>query len=242
MRHSYWSCSKFASWIRRKFGNFDKPNCATSEQWSEWRDNSKTNHPNIYWFTEEFLNKAQNFIYWPYDRYCDVRHYLYNGFVTKPHYLKTGFKFGRYYEIDDRMLYGMFETLVDFIEIEKAHMGSWNHPEYKSINPWWKEWRCPEAGLAHLDWEISLEKPQKDEDGKEIPFSDSPRQAESAKEQLALYNWWKYTRPNRPDPYKVIHGKGNKKYDKIIQMEDEYRREDEEMLIRLVKIREHLWT
>jgi hypothetical protein len=242
MRSNYWNCSKFAQWVRSTFGSYVKPNSATGEQWNEWKVFNKAEHPFIFWFTEDFLIALQDVIYWPYDKIMNVKYYLINGFVSKTHVLRTRLKFGQYCEIDDRMLHGMFETLIDFIECEKAHMGTWNHPEFKSINPWYKEWRCPEAGISVLNWEMTLYKPQKDEEGNEIPYSESPRQAASACEQLELYNWWKYIRPDRPDPYETVTGKGSARYDKINQITEQYNKEDEEMLIRLIKIRSHLWT
>jgi hypothetical protein len=247
MRIQYWSNSKFSKWVRKTFADFEKPSALTFEGWDIWEANNKAKHPFVFWFTEDFLDDVQNFIYWPYDKWLSFKYYLSNGFVSKTHVLSTGLKFGQYYEIDYRIIRGLFETLVDFIEIEKAHMYSWNHPEFKSINKWYQPWRCPESGLAHLAWEMTLDKPQKDEDGKELPYSENPRQAESAREQLALYNWWKHTRPARPDPYEASGFNKENNYDtknhELLQkIEKQYDDEDEEMMIRLIKIRHHLWT
>ncbi len=249
-RHSYWSSSTLANIIRNSFSNVgsNKPISATLEDWKSWKKSYKQHNPKIYWFTEKFLNKLQNIVYWPYDRYRDVKYFIINGFFDKSHMLKTKLKFGGYHEVNNRMLHGLFETLVDFIEIEKAWMGVFNKKEeYKKCIKWWKPFRCPEAGLSVLEWEMTLFLNDLDENGEEIPFTSNPRQAESAKEQLVLYDWWKNIRPFRIDPYALSgfnkeNGYSDKSYQKLEDITKSYDEEDEEMLIRLIKIRSHLWT
>jgi hypothetical protein len=111
-RASYWSCSKFAKWVSTMFGARPKMRSGTSEEWSEWRKDVRKKHPAVYWFNEEFLNAAQNFIWWPYDKVCDARYYLFNRYVSKTHYIKTGLKPGEYHypvgilsvSADDRLM------------------------------------------------------------------------------------------------------------------------------------------
>jgi hypothetical protein len=135
--------------------------------------------------------------------------------------------------------------------------------------PWWstgltrfKAFRDPEAGLAHLVWEMTLDNPELSE------FDRCDSQAEYAREKLALYNWWKITRPARPDPMDTSGWSDccNKRRDvgfhlfdnenespelkaevdialkELRRIEEEYDTEDENMLIRLIKIRRGLWT
>ena len=92
----------------------------------------------------------------------------------------------------------------------------------------------------------------------------------AAKEIKELYIWWTVTYPNRPDPYdasgwteyceasrlanggKLSFGghkdnaelkKMSDKSHKLLQkIEKDYAKEDEQMLIRLIKIRDSLWT
>jgi hypothetical protein len=93
-------------------------------------------------------------------------------------------------------------------------------------------------------------------------------QAVYAKEMKDLYTWWTVTYRNRPDPYDVSgwteyceksrilnDGRlfGSKKTPELKEMSDKshkllqeieaaYTKEDEEMMIRLIKIRDGLWT
>jgi hypothetical protein len=93
-------------------------------------------------------------------------------------------------------------------------------------------------------------------------------QAVAAQEIKALYLWWTQIRPVRPDAYDVsgwsdycksrrvgedctigfedrtdqdlIESKSA--LDRLTEIEQQYEAEDESMMIRLIKIRGHLWT
>lgn len=211
-RANYWSCNKFAHWISTTFGAPPKLRSGTSEEWAAWRRDVRRNHPAVYWFTEKFLNAAQNFIYWPYDKICDARYYLFTRYVSKTHYMKTGLTPGQYHEFEKRLLHGMFNELVDFIEVEKAyHHCMWNDEKRAQYQlPWWRGgwrclrwgiWRCPDAGLDYLEWESQLKFDDEWMDKADPKYGTPTPQAVAAIEQNRLYHWWKNIRPNRPDPY-----------------------------------------
>ena len=132
-----------------------------------------------------------------------------------------------------------------------------------------RTWRCPEAGIDYLKWASSLtwgddEFLDKDDER----YGKPTHQAKAAKEILELYTWWKDIRPNRPDPYEVSgwsnicerrrvdypdeflpeertkkeRTESKKALDKLRKLEAQYDKEDEAMMIRLIKIRESLWT
>jgi hypothetical protein len=132
----------------------------------------------------------------------------------------------------------------------------------------WRTWRCPEAGMEYLKWASSLTNVDfLDEDKKHeaVPTY----QATSAKEIIELYTWWTVTYRNRPDAYeasgwtaaceasRIANGgklsfssdkdpvlkKASDKAHKLLQkIEADYEKEDEAMMIRLIKIRQSLWT
>jgi hypothetical protein len=130
----------------------------------------------------------------------------------------------------------------------------------------WRTWRCPEAGLEYLRWAETLTNKEFIEEGeKEEPTY----QAKAAKEIIELYTWWTTTYRNRPDPYeasgwtaaceasRIANGgrlsfsadkdpvlkKASDKAHKLLQkIEADYEKEDEQMMIRLIKIRQSLWT
>jgi hypothetical protein len=170
--------------------------------------------------------------------------------------------------------------LVDFVEIETAwHHIAWGDKEDRAkYNPpfyatgWfrWRVWRCPQAGLDHLDWAMTL---TMDSDwGVEETNPDHGKptsQAERAKEIKELYTWWTTVYPNRPDAYDAsgwtdyceasrianggklnfsndrtpeLQAMSDKSHTLLQEIEAAYEAEDEAMLIRLVKARDSLWT
>ena len=131
----------------------------------------------------------------------------------------------------------------------------------------WRTWRSPKAGMEYLKWASTLTNKDFIEEGeKEEPTY----QANSAKEIIELYTWWTTVYRNRPDPYEAsgwtayceasraanggslswssskdtpeMREMSNKAHAKLREIEEAYEKEDEEMMIRLIKIRQSLWT
>lgn len=266
-RVSYWSSSSFAQWVRRTFvPGAPHLSCGTATEWRNWREESVRLSPFIHWFTEDFLPDLQDIVLFPSDLIYSIRVYFSNRFVTKTHMIDAKLSKGDWHETEERLLHGMFELFVDFIETEKAGHALWSREERTYKKHWWQRFRSRELGMEHLMWEASLanndEWIDKDDPDYGLPTS----QALSAKEQIELYIWWKDIRPNRPDPYvtsgcssnmEAHHKDGgdimdffdkdrteaeNHSFEIMDTMEKQYDAEDEQMLIRLIKIRHHLWT
>jgi hypothetical protein len=277
MRARYWSCSKFADWLRGAV----KPQSATMTEWKAWDIETKAKYPVRYWIAEEGLDFIQNTINWPADQLNNIRYYINNRWISKSHALTAhprDIKPGAWADVGNRFLPCLFNELVDFVEIETA----WHHclfdkeARVKYSPPWWRRgwlrwrtWRCAPAGVAYLDWAASLTMDESwgieptDED-----YGQPTHQAVAAREVLALYTWWKQVYANRPDPYDASgwtaiceqHGKDfvnifddsaltpqqnqskNNSLELLHKIEEDYEREDTEMLIRLIKIRKGLWT
>ena len=276
MRSNYWSCSKFADWIR----GTNKLSAATSEEWDEWRTTAQMKHNFRYWIAEEALDAVQNFVNWPMDKLNDVRYYINNRFISKSHALTADprdIRPGSWCDVGNRFLPCLFKELVDFVEVEQAwHYCMWNDEERKKFNvPWYRSgwlrlrtWRCPEAGLEYLKWASTLTNEEFLDEG-EKHKAEPTYQANAAKEIIELYTWWTVTYRNRPDPYeasgwtaaceasRIANGgrlsfsaekdpvlkKASDKAHKLLQkIEADYEKEDEAMMIRLIKIRQSLWT
>ena len=269
-QHShYWSCSPFGDWIRGttklKFG--------TTEEWDEWNEKAAGEHPIRYWIAEEGLGKVQDFVTWPKRKVGDVRNYITNRYVSKTHALTSKLKKGQWHEYEERLLHSMMDSLVDYVEIEEAwHHVAWGDKEdqYKPTRRfWWQEWRCAEAGVDHLKWAAALVCDKDMGVEEDSPnFGKPTGQAIHAQEILALYTWWKVTRPARPDPYEVsgwhdycltidrtngskgIFGKRTpdqkKTSSKLLKVlgkiEAANDKEDQDMMIRLIKVSKGMWT
>lgn len=269
----YWTCSRFADWLR----GTPKPKWGTGDEWKDWKIEAKSKHPWRWWLAEEGLNHIQDFIYYIPEKLSNARYYINNRFITRSHSLTAhpnDIAPGDWCNVGDRFLPCLFNELVDFIEVEKAWMQvvfneenrkKYNVPKYRLLG--WRGWRCAEAGLDYLEWEMNLTY------GEESFLEpDDPRngtltpEAITAREQYVLYKWWTETRPSRIDPYvisgwndycdsKTARGIGMFETDpeddgsliremlkKIQEVEETYFKKDEEMLIRLIKIRRSLWT
>lgn len=275
MRANYWSCSRFADWLR----GTPKLSAGTGKEWHQWRRAAKDAHPIRFWIVEEGLDYAQNFVNWPADRFHDIRYYINNRWVSHTHRLTAhprDIKPGSWCDVGNRFLPCLFNELVDFVEIEQAwHHVLWSEEERKKYEvPWWRRgflrwrtWRCPEAGLEYLRWASTLTNEEfLDEDEKHL--AEPTYQAKAAKEIIELYTWWKEVYPKRPDVHDAsgwtayCESRRKSGYD-FFDMEDktsqeakqcrealdksqalelQYEQEDEAMMIRLIKIRQSLWT
>jgi hypothetical protein len=273
---NYWSCSPFADWIR----GTPKKGALTSDGWAEWEEEAKRYHPVRYWLAEEGLGYIQDFVTWPVRKLYDIKYYINNRWVSRTHSLTAhvrDIRPGAWCDVGNRFLPCLFNELVDFVEIESAwsHIAWGSKEDRAKYNPpfwasgWfrWRTWRCPQAGIDHLDWAMTLTntdwcEPDHPEYGKPTG------QALRAKELKELYTWWTVIRPARPDAYEVsgwtdycekarelndgrlFGGKStpelkklSDKSHKLLQkIEDSYEKEDEAMMIRLIKARDSLWT
>jgi hypothetical protein len=249
-RINYWSCSKFADWIR----GTPKPFALEWGEWNNWKKEVEAKNPFRFWLAEKGLDKLQDLIYFPVDLYDCITIYISNRWINKTHMLNTGLKPGHYYEFDTRVLHGLFNELVDYVEVELAGMQTWkNEQKYKFYKG-----RCAEAGLDYLEWACSLK--YDDEYGmrkKDKFYGKLTPQAISAQKVRDLYEWWTITRPNRPDPYVVakyddtisdsifnnkVTPKQRATINKAEKMDQSYNKEDTNKLIELIKIRREIWT
>ena len=274
---NYWSCSKFADWLR----GTPMPGALTSEGWDEWHSQAHTAHPLRYWLADNALGFLQDFITWPTRKIYDFKYYINNRWVSRTHSLTAharDIKPGQWQDVGNRFLPCLFNELVDFVEVELAwwHI-AWDDEAHKKFKaPWyasgwfrWRTWRSPEAGLANLEWQRNL-RWKEDEVGKDCKdVGKLTDQAIKAQEILDLYTWWTQTYRNRPDAYeasgwsaycetsRIANGgklnfsndktpelkKMSTKAHKLLQkIEADYEKEDEAMMIRLIKVRHGLWT
>ena len=132
----------------------------------------------------------------------------------------------------------------------------------------WRTWRCAQAGLDNLEWQRSLVWTEEEVGKDSTELGKSTYQAIKAQEILELYKWWTEVYPNRPDPHDAggwtaycdMRRKEDRDFfdmetrspeeaemstnalNKTREIEEAYEKEDEEMLIRLIRIRKNLWT
>jgi hypothetical protein len=276
----YWSCSKFADWIR----GTTKLKVGTSEQWQEWETRAKRDFPIRWWIAEEGLGHLQDFVTWPVRKIYDIKYYVNNRWITRSHALTAhprDISPGSWSDVGNRFLPCLFNELVDFVEIELAwwHL-VWEGEEKRAKYnmPWWaagwwriRTWRCPQAGLDNLEWQRNLKYDDEWIGADDPKYGKPTPQAIGAQEILDLYTWWTVTYRNRPDPYDAsgwsaycdasreanggslwgslnadktpeLKKMSNKAHKLLQKIEADYTKEDEAMMIRLIKVRNSLWT
>jgi hypothetical protein len=278
-RSRYWSCTPFADWLR----GTPKLKLGTGEEWDNWDSSAKAAHPIRYWIAEEALDAVQNFIWWPVDQIYNLKYYINNRWVTRTHSLtahRRDIAPGTWCDVGNRFMPCLFNELVDYVEVELAwwHI-AWDDEAKKKFKApfwaagWfrWRTWRCPEAGIENLEWQMSLKvKEDYGVNPGDEGYGEPTHQAERAKEILALYKWWTEVYPNRPDPHDAggwseycdrmreefgenhwltrnskdpeLNALGNRALDKTHEIEEAYNQEDEDMMIRLIRVRHALWT
>jgi len=279
MRSHYWTCSKFADWVR----GTNKLSAGTAEEWDDWTTAAQMKHNFRYWLAEEGIDYVQKFVYYIPDKLNDIRYYINNRWVSHSHALTAhprDIKPGSWSDVGNRFLPCMFNELVDFVEIEQAwHHCMWSDDAKTEFEvPWWRSgwlrlrtWRSPEAGMEYLKWASGLVVDENmGSNPSEKGYGEPTYQAKAAKEIIELYTWWTVTYRNRPDPYEAsgwsaycdamrvkypgsffssLNSKdpedkkaSDKSHKLLNKIEKAYEKEDEEMMIRLIKIRQSLWT
>lgn len=157
---------------------------------------------------------------WRYSRIRDWYYKIISRFWYKYYLIDTGLKRDQWYDTDTKMLYGLMKLLVDYVDGEKP--------------------------FEHIDWE------------------DDEAHRNAKKEIVAIYDWWKNydTRMKEIDValdnWYVSRGGDHKEFldffnsestpeseqlfDHHEKLEEALLKEEEEMMVRLVKIRGFLWT
>lgn len=276
MRNHYWTCSKFADWLR----GTPSPGALTSRGWREWREKAESAHPVRYWLADEGLDYLQQFFYYIPDKLYGLKYYINNRFVTRTHALTAhprDIAPGEWRDVGNRFLPCLFNELRDFVEVELAwwHIAWSDRAErvkydapFWATGWWrWRTWRSPQAGLDNLAWQMTCTNEDFLEDDKKH-LAEPTYQAINAREILELYKWWTEVYPNRPDPHDAggwsdyceqrrLAGQdmldfedrtdeereaSSRALSATQAIEDKYNQEDEEMMIRLIRIRQSLWT
>ncbi len=245
---------------------YEPPGALSSKGWGSFNKEFRKNAPIRYYFHRKFRN---TFVY-PIKRVKDnIKYWIRYRTYDKYHVIDTGLKPG-YYSIDWQMLHVNFNILKEFVEVEtawhhyicsderkKATFFEKYMPFYRAFFPF----RDPAQGIKHLDWAATLDDP------KLPPHERSDHQAKTAREVLILYKWWMEGRPARveipyierrrtPDPDDIFGEEEDPdpvaeaayktaRYDNMMarqKQEEEWAEEDTEMLCRLIRIRDGLWT
>lgn len=268
----YWSCSKFADWLRGtpKIGCgtgkewddwYKKAEAAHPVRY--WLAEEALGH--IQDFVTWPARTLHSIKYYINNRWVTRTHALTSNLKRGQwHEFETRLMHSMF---DEMVNYIEVEEAWSNIAWSEDGRKKYNAPFYASGWFRWRTWRCPQAGLDKLKWAASLTNAEfLDEDQKHL--AEPTHQAKTAIELMALYDWWKNVRPVRPDPHDAsgwyalcekrrLEGRGlldledgspeeekatRESLDRCHELEEAYEKEDEEMMIRLIKVRRGMWT
>lgn len=266
----YWSCSKFADWVRgtpkpiaeTAGGWVDwKKQAKSSHPVRYWMAETALS------FVQDALtwparigSNVRNYIY---NRWIDRTNCLTASRKDIPP--------GTWCDLREKILYCLFDELQRYVEVNLAHLQlRWMDefsPEYIRLSK-----DPAAAGLSYLDWAASLKYDKDMDIHTDDPRYGTPTpQALDAIEIGKLYHWWTSTYRNRVDSGKAsgwtdawkdshedcadamealdtrnqsdeVKEKLSKLSERKHAIEEQYLNEEQEMLIRLIKIRRSLWT
>ena len=163
---------------------------------------------------ENVERKILKNIWYPVTRFfSDIYYWFVYRFHPKHQYhvVSTGLPPG-YFDTDHRMFHCCFNLLKEYVEFELGGIEKLSRWENKS-------------------WETEGFSSKKEYE----EYVDLDR------EMREIYNFWVNVRPAREDPYENWNKRDNFSWDLSFKIDQEYDRQDQDMLLRLIKIREHLW-
>lgn len=159
--------------------------------------------------------------------------------TEKYHVVKTGLKPG-YYDTDHIMIHACFNLLKEFVETEIVHM--YYILCFKGKKPWWKSTKKfikehqREFIDGYLDYWLNKD------NWKDATEDDMSIYITKDQEIKTLYYWWIDERPKIIQKIEHAYFNYESNIKSIMELEEKAWKEDEEMLIRLMKIRPTLWT
>lgn len=171
------------------------------------------------WWDQLKLNIETSF---PVKHILRLKHYIRHILTTRCHLIRTGLPKGNWYDSDIRMLYGMMNLLTEFIEYEKP---------FEDI-----EWNSDEFHKHARDEMIAIKSWWDNYDNRKREIEDALTAWHDAKfSGCSDDNWIERLNTRDTQDIKDLS-------DKLHHLEADLSQEEEEMLIRLVKIRGYMWT
>ena len=245
--------TKVGRWMR-----YDPPSALTGKGWNSFNKEYKASAPIRYYLANTFRRKYILPVIWKYD---NIKSWIVYRTYDRYHVVQTGLKPG-YYDVSDRMLHSNFNLLRQHVETDLALKMYWNSSDYKKgfIERHFALYRVifplklAHLGMEHLKWEATL-------DDQSLPVHErSVTQAETAREIIVLYTWWVNIRPARvsveihfpsggdddimmgPQIITPAYNDYLKSIEEQEELEKFWNKEDNDMLFRLIKIRENIWS
>ncbi len=253
-------CKKISAWL-----DYYPPGALTGKGWGKFRREFKANAPIRYWLKDTAYFKYYRPVI---NTYNSVEKYVKHRTVSVEHIIHTGLGPGHYPNMT-RMVYANFSIFADYIETTIANRNRIGEREtfferYFPFFDFFRKFRNQRLALEYLEYR-SIRDQIPNPDIYDIA------DAKDAREKLALYKWWVFERPAREIPFVPpiprlteeppsddddfglgLRNRINRKspeyavwkeaYAKKSDVEEEWAKEDQHMLERLVKIAHELYS
>ncbi len=195
------------------------------EEWDKWIAQTKSDRPVAY-FIYNLVDRLITKIRWILR---DIKWFFLHRFAKKHRYniIDTKLK-PNYYDIDTRMLYGCFSLLEEFVQ---ANAESIHHDflvKNRNPNIIFIEETHKSSEIEALIQQINY-----------YTCNNLINHADKYKEILELYMWWTEKKYNKNEDDNKFYEMSDEEYAKYTQ---EISDKEQEMLIRLIKIRQFLWN
>lgn len=238
---------KYFKQFKRWMG-YNPPPFATTDGWEEFEQEFRKNAPIRYFINENCtkLGRIKN-------RIAHVKSRLRNRYISKTHILNMErVSKGTYYDSSEILKFAIFQVIIDFVETDLAQ---WSDEYKHSRNPFASVKPSSIDGIRVIEQNI---------------YSDdmNDERKQFYKDLLEVYMWSKglaedkFPVPERPEEpwneddhsfmyfmtdeckeaYPEFHKAHEEYMTKVSARDDAYKAYEEEMLLRAIKIKDHLWT
>lgn len=218
---------------------------ASWSDWDEWEENKSKNNPKAYFLLHTLVDRLETKRYNFCRPFRTLSNYIAKRFIYKVHILKTGLPID-WHGLDDRILYSAFNALVDYVEIIEDTVAHYNVGSFNNYKVhWWYK----------LPLIVRFKPLRSQKIGLNLTLMSVMENFSPHNEIWNLYVWWSFIRPARINA-EVLSGlkefrdsttaeqvwtpenmaKQIELIDKMHDIDMLYIKEDEEMLIRLIKI------
>lgn len=252
-----------------KWWSFNSPSAATWDGWDDFKADFKAKAPVRYFFSKDFsqwfnrprwaIREVLNWF-----RYRIIRYHIIDTGLEPGYYdadtvlLHSSFNILKeFVEVEKAWMHRSMSTMGTGLPWYAYYVPFYGHFFFRDRG----------AGLEHLLWESDLDRETPGKDKNEASISVD--QAGAAREVMMLYLWWVDIRPARKEPeYPIELVEFDKTHDSALSWfsdrftnahpkehalfrqhskdvhdaEEMWNKEDTEMFIKLIKIRDTLWT
>jgi hypothetical protein len=201
MIYKDYSNARIVKWLREKIFCIDKPPYLPLGRWDRWYHSLRASRPIAWFLTEKAPSIVERTVEIILNPVIGYKNRMVMKYIIRPHQLTTGLDPHCEHDYKKKFLHALFTELTNYIEVVLANRWvSWSITQQrkygypKRLNHWWlrwRPWRCAQAGLDSLKWQVALLTENTSCNTREQSL------AYTAQEIILLYSWWTRVRPTR---------------------------------------------